>query len=282
MDTTKAVKENVLVDFIDMLVTRLTNVEDEFSKYKTYQNEQDIIREHEDNMKDAGTALSGLRHCDPPRDAMIVKHYRDLDDYLDEHEHYIMITFRGPGFYSRKGSSTRVRKNDNHDADMKEIFGDEYETVKKFIDNGKREYPYSEQEDYNMFNYLHEYPEEEICEKLVKYKFPCVKMYGYGGVVVKHDSVRNMLKLMDDIDEYLYGSDALKRNKYHLWYVGDFDEELLQVFIGYNDCCIADVWFDIDDDDKAKIRKSWKNSPNDIAHVIYSYMVDAPNWEALD
>lgn len=65
-------KDKAMIDFIEMLVTRLTNIEE---KMNEREKQLDQKLEHIDNLREAGSGLSGLVHCDPPREAVILKHY---------------------------------------------------------------------------------------------------------------------------------------------------------------------------------------------------------------
>lgn len=227
--------ESKLISTFEMLVTRLTNIEEKLDDRDRQLNRK---LEHIDNLREAGAVLSGLIHCDPPRESVIVKHYGPEDCMFAQDEDVdpvVLVTFHGPIYYPRCDS--RQRRNSTHDEDLKTLWGSEYFRLKEFIQSGKLKpigYPEDKEQYQHVFKFNHDCPEGEVCERLVKNRFPSVLAYGYGGIVLKYGTVREIMRTVDDVETYLYGPGE-HRNRIHLWYDDGNRGKLLETFVRHNE-----------------------------------------------
>lgn len=276
MDQHSSNKDKALTDFIEMLINRLTNVEEQQNKLASSLKEMRYIQEMEDNMKEAGSILSGFRHCDPPRNVAITKHY-DFVSYDDLGNSACSVLVSVDSCPCCLNFVKDGKFNPKYEQDIRAVFGDKTEKLLEFINKGREAYgeypsnsnnaPYKDYVD--LFDYTHAAPLHEISEKLLLHKFPNdLQAYGYGGAVINYGTVRSIMKTMDAITQYLHNS---YQDDVHIYFIDDPDmEELVTTFARLDDRRIKTLWMS-DDIDQEAIRRIAKMYKHDVAGLIVDW-----------
>lgn len=201
-----APSDKSLIDFIEMLVNRLSNLENKFDNLLAMQ-------EHEDNLK-GPVILSGMRHCDPPRYCIINKHYSD--DISVEHSGYVYVdSFTDELPFDQIEFDTTKTKwviNPKRLNDLKLVFGNKFELLEKSLDNLKIPVEESDYDDYpaydsfpseyNLFTKKYSCCWSEMMDRFVRKKFTNVVAVGEYGMLVNKDTVRNVMNTIDSVFAY--------------------------------------------------------------------------------
>lgn len=274
MDQTNTKNDKALTDFIEMLINRLSNVEEQQNQLAATLKEMRYIEEMEDNMKEAGSILSGLRHCDPPRNVAITKHYDHVSDEEACNSQVLVSVDSCPCCLNFVIDG---KFNPKYEQDIKAVYGDKTDKLLEFINKGRDafgEYPCNSNnapyKDYvDLFEYTHAAPLHEVSERLLLHKFPNELIaYGYGGAVINFGTVRSIMKTVDAITQYLHSA---YQDDVHIYLIDDPDmEELVTTFARLDDRKIKTLWMS-DDIDQEAIRHVAKMFEHDVAGLIVDW-----------